>query len=410
MYLRDNVVHACLPCAKDLSSAPRDACAMQCGPGCCMRIDLLDQIQEFRHVPVKRRSDWLSSLNFDQKQLLFNQVTASSCVPCAQPHHAGRGKCPLQRADMDVTGTPCIDFSPTGLKLREEGNTMIVFLAWVCSILFLLPLLVLHENVPLFPVALLERFLGHVYGIRTFVVAAEDHGFELTSRKRRYTILWLLSKVELQVEPCKVLDTIHQAFANRLVTRTEPLDCAMASTAELVEEIRPRCTRLNIPFSQVLDLQTGKAINFRELLSISEFKYLESYEELWQEKFHTHPALSRGAVFFLGDNPRERTTWSGNAARIPGMRARGGLFWIPYLGRWLTVREHMAAFGYPTYEKLATAANQPLHSYPATSKLAGNAMHVASVGCMILVALVATRPIQQCAIWAPSSCAFSLGV
>jgi len=388
VYLRDNVVHACLPCAtKDLSSASRDACRMQCGPDCCIQTDLLDQIQELQGIG--HRSDYLSMFDFQQKAEFFRQVTPSRHVPCAQPHHAGGGKCQPQRADMDITGTPCTDFSPTGLQLREEGNTMIVFFAWVCSILFLLPLVVLHENVPRFPVELLKDFLGHRYGIRTFVVAAEDHGFELISRRRRYTILWLLSEVELQLDPSEVLDTIHTAFRSRWVARTEPLDCAMASEAELAEEITPRCRKFNIPLSEVLE-----TMNFRKLLSFSELKHLELYEKMWQDKYFAHPASSRGAVFFLGDNPGNRTTWSGDAARIPGMRARGGLFWIPYIGRWLTVREHMAAFGYPTYEKLATAANQPLYTYRATPQQAGNAMHVASVGCMILVALVATRPIM----------------
>ena len=65
---------------------------------------------------------------------------------------------------------------------------MTILLAYVLRMRRLRPRLTLHENVPQFPAALLEYYLGSSYHCYTFIVTPEDVGYYLCRRKRRYTI------------------------------------------------------------------------------------------------------------------------------------------------------------------------------------------------------------------------------
>ena len=74
----------------------------------------------------------------------------------------------------------------------------------------------------------------------------------------------------------------------------------------------------------------------------------------------------------------------------------GGRYWSDARGRWLLPRERMAAMGYAVYPDLASIAVVPLDSAAAQAPAftVGNAMHVASVGCVIVCALLAVAPVE----------------
>ncbi len=266
---------------------------------------------------------------------------------------------------------------------------MIVFLAWVQKVLAVRPRLIVHENVPEFPVELLHHHLGQTYGVRSLVFSSTDHGFELVNRRRRYSILWRLQDVQLCLEPDCVLSAILRSF--RWNVRTEPLQCAKATPTELAEEVAPRCSSLQIPVQSVVDLQTGASLGFRRLLCVSELAALSAYEARWWELTGKNPACATTAVFNLVDHPDRRVAWSLTFGSIPGLRTNSGHLWMPFLDRWLTRRELLAAFGYPVYQDLADASGTFLWGCSPTPKQMGDAMHVASVGIAQLVALVCTR-------------------
>lgn len=82
--------------------------------------------------------------------------------------HRHKKVCHLVSPHIDVSGTPCTDFSSAGLRAGVEGPTLPIFMVWACVVLALGIPVVLHENVVLFPVGLLEGILGHVYHVYSF--------------------------------------------------------------------------------------------------------------------------------------------------------------------------------------------------------------------------------------------------
>ena len=67
--------------------------------------------------------------------------------------------------DCHVAGPPCVDFSPMGAGRRERGPSMACLYVWARAIRDNAPMLVIIENVPRFPVALLLSLFGDLYAI-----------------------------------------------------------------------------------------------------------------------------------------------------------------------------------------------------------------------------------------------------
>ena len=133
------------------------------------------------------------------------------------------------------------------------------------------------------------------------------------------------------------------------------------------------------------------------LLSPGEHRRLLVYMAMWAERFGQDSSSDQRAVFNLADNPEAGyVTWSGASGRIPGLRTNGGKLWVPYLGRWPTTKEQLAAMGVPVYECLAIAAGVPcvpVNPGPEARLMLGNMMHIASVGTAILIALSCAWPL-----------------
>jgi hypothetical protein len=127
------------------------------------------------------------------------------------------------------------------------------------------------------------------------------------------------------------------------------------------------------------------------LLSPGEAQRLAAYEELWLHRFGQPACSCDWAIFNLADNPDGGfTTWSAASGRIPGLRTHNAKYWVPFLGRWLTNKELLAAMGVPVYPSLANAACVPVVAVtpgPAARHMLGNMMHIASVGSVIACAL-----------------------
>ena len=137
--------------------------------------------------------------------------------------------------------------------------------------------------------------------------------------------------------------------------------------------------------------------NMAMLLSSGEQRRLMVYMAMWEKRFSQSSSTDKRAVFNLADNPEAGyVTWSGASGCIPGLRTNGGKLWVPYLGRWLTTKEQLAAMGAPVYPCLAMAAGVPCINVcpgPEARLMLGNMMHIASVGCAMLVALSCARPL-----------------
>jgi hypothetical protein len=92
--------------------------------------------------------------------------------------------CPIPFTDVNVSGLPCVDFAPSGLQRGIEGPTFAIFLTWVHHHRTFKTLLMFFENVPEFPVAMMEALLGDLYFLYWFYICPADAAFELLSRSR----------------------------------------------------------------------------------------------------------------------------------------------------------------------------------------------------------------------------------
>ena len=127
------------------------------------------------------------------------------------PYCVGHGRhCWVPPVDVDMTGTPCQEFSQQGLREGPQGKQMWVFLAWVAAVLASDAAVVIHENVPQFWVELLVQHLGVKYHIYSMLVDCNDFGFGLISRQRRYSILYHKLKTNVRHSPVAVYGMLRQ--------------------------------------------------------------------------------------------------------------------------------------------------------------------------------------------------------
>jgi len=296
--------------------------------------------------------------------------------------------CRLVRPDMDITGTPCQDFSPVGNHQGPFGRQWPVFLAYCRVMLELEVPILIHENVPQFWPELLEHFFGHAYLIFSMVMDCADVGFSLISRRRRYTIMYHKGHVHVTHNPHVVYDQLKVTMQS-LHLSLRLSDCWLADMAEIMAEASQLCHLRGIPMHLAMQDMTS-------LLTAHEHQRLAAYMAMWQARFGHDAATDPTAVFNLADNPENGfVTWSASSGRIPGLRTNGGKLWVPCLGRWLTTKEQLAAMGVPVYPSLAAAAQVPLVPVspgPEAKLMLGNMMHIASVGTALLVAMSCAQP------------------
>lgn len=325
------------------------------------------------------------SADYMQKYHAVSRAVYKGSGPCLRHGGAALRECCVPAVDLEVAGLPCTDFSSAGLRMAEQGPTILVHLAWARKMLFEQPALILHENVPLYPAELLQQHLGEVYHLYAFLVSPADAGFSLQSRRRQYTMLVHKTKAILTHDPYETYETLRAALR---VTRTTPANALVATSEDIAREVQHLCAARGFP-----PPPAGTA-SLEALLNNRERSALDLYCAMWRSRFGSAPEEVPWCLFFLGDNPTKRATWSANCS-MPSQRLNGGLLWSPWLKRMVTGKERLAAMGFPSFPHLAAAAGvmelAALSPAEAT-RACGNAMHLASVGLMSLVLLSCTAP------------------
>ena len=94
-----------------------------------------------------------------------------------------------------VLGSVCVAWSSRGLSEGVVHESFLALLIAVQSILSALPLLVLHECVPNFPVIILRSLLGHKYRLIIFPEVSPRQLGHPVERTRQYILLVLLDHV-----------------------------------------------------------------------------------------------------------------------------------------------------------------------------------------------------------------------
>ena len=99
--------------------------------------------------------------------------------------------CVFKTCDVDISGFPCVDYSPSGSQLGILGATFPVLLALLSWHRQRRTRVVLLENVPEFSVDILKALVSDLYEILPFYVEPSDAGCEHLSRMRVFILMYL---------------------------------------------------------------------------------------------------------------------------------------------------------------------------------------------------------------------------
>ena len=149
--------------------------------------DVLDHL-DWGDWSVATVSTWLLM----QKVLFMFSVPIHPCMYC---HRHGR-YCHFARCDVDMSGTPCVDFSPAGLQRGVEGESFPVLLSFLAFHRSQKTKIILMENVPEFPaLTLLQCLMGDMYDVQEFFMEPADIGASHMSRMRVFAVMTLRGRV-----------------------------------------------------------------------------------------------------------------------------------------------------------------------------------------------------------------------
>lgn len=131
-------------------------------------------------------SDMAGWSPWEKMQFIFT----SKCVPYM--HCLIHGKnCMMEEVDIDISGFPCVDYSPAGTQKGIYGVTLPVLLALLKWHRSRKTKVVFLENVPEFPVEIVNHLMDDMYAVRHFYMKPADSGCEHLSRMRVFMILTL---------------------------------------------------------------------------------------------------------------------------------------------------------------------------------------------------------------------------
>ena len=301
--------------------------------------------------------------------------------------------CKARPAEVEVAGPTCTDFSPEGKRRGVDGPTMAVFWAWA-RLQRANPALrvIVFENVPEFPVWLLEACFADEFHLHPFLLAPALVGFSLIRRERLYVLMVHKTRAELRHCPYDLLEGLTREMSGE---RTRPRDIVRADPEEVAAEAQGLWSRRRGRLRPPRAHRNSGAPGAHQLLNAREQAAVAWCDEEYWQKYRQDPRNDPDLFYFLGDNPWARRCFSAQGV-LPTLRTNAGLLWSPSLARWLTARERMACMGYPVYPDLAEAAGVPEWRPPPGApvhQLVGNAMHTAVVTLALVLALCCTRPV-----------------
>ena len=92
--------------------------------------------------------------------------------------------CQIREADLDLSGFPCVDWSPSGLQAGVYGHSFGVLVALLAYHRAMKSRIVMLENVPEFEVGVLRLLAGDLYEVHEYYVEPRDIGAGYLSRLR----------------------------------------------------------------------------------------------------------------------------------------------------------------------------------------------------------------------------------
>ena len=246
--------------------------------------------------------------------------------------------------DCHIAGPPCVEFSPMGAGRREGGASMLCLYVWARALREQAPMLVIIENVPRFPIALLTSLFGDMYLLDHVIVDAKD--FQSPARRRRlYVVMTLRGKLCLAQPLSNLAAALRTSLPDKL-------------SWELLFCLEGADDGFSVPVSK----------RARE--------YLRVFGD-------------RHGVYDLDQLPRGRPRYTQANCPLFGLTAHTRNVWSPAANRCLRRGELAAAMGIPCHPALAASYGiAPLSfdhfSRSAAARLIGNGMSVPCVGSIMI--------------------------
>ena len=274
-------------------------------------------------------------MNFEDRLRVFRDT--ASVVMETHMHCEIHGRsCELKRADIHVSGTPCVAWSSQGLRVGASGASALSFFSWIGQRRLIQERGILHENVPDFPVSLLVTCLSDLYivGEDTSVVINSTEQGQPAERARRLS--WLRHKSTQFANPRHIG---WPAFS-KLFRRDCRIDWShyfVASKAELDEELRWARP------SSTYHVEGGVGdSSFEQALNSNERAWLRRYEE-----------LCPCGVVNLEQHPDLHTQHNSGKPSLQTVIRKCSLMMSTVHRRWLLSKELLLTLNLPVYEQYA---------------------------------------------------------
>lgn len=248
---------------------------------------------------------------------------------------------------MDISGSPCTDYSPVGSQHGIQGKTGKLLFGWLALMKTLGVSILVHENVKNFNIQHTLDILGEEdWSVVSLKFQPADAGYAGVSRPRRYDILYKKTVFALVADPHAILKRITRTLSQHQVPPSEFfIDTTEGLRAEMLRSTQRECLASleatldgGPPLEHLLDKYTD---NWSAFLSDWELKNLEAYIARFPD----------GSFFALGQSASKWPTTQTSSGAMPCFRRNGtDKIWSVKHCRWATPREKCAAMGWPINE------------------------------------------------------------
>ncbi|CAE7909469.1 unnamed protein product [Symbiodinium microadriaticum] len=250
---------------------------------------------------------------------------------------------------IHVAGSPCIDFSRRGKRQGAAGPTAVVFAIWMAHFLRSNVPILIHENTPDFPDALLLDPL-HYFGSRRWKMVVFNlcpTMFNIPAkRQRRYSVVWDAGRISFG-----------------------------GSYKEFVDLWVQECDKKGGIF-----FRAGQAFSGEE--SKTKHQSLAKYNDIRVDKMLQNP---RNEAWAIGDLS-QRPPWGSLEMFLPTLTTGSQIY---HLGKqkYLTASEALESLGFDAETPAARMLKDGSLSDAQVRSLAGNTMALSSVGTVLLYVL-----------------------
>lgn len=285
-----------------------------------------------------------------------------------------------------VGGVICYDWSNMGFRRGWLSDSAVVFLAWLRERTISREHIIVVECVPGFDHGIFKVLLQDAYTLSEFIFSPEHLGFP-AHRRRKYMVLLRSDLIRWHDA---VSDDPFLVFTQLFFTECRLLGSALfrAPASKVQAEIMRRAKQVHLPETRL----DGRAWHFKHVLSPSRRALIVEWED-WVRKELDAPPKSRPDVIVQStQRPLHQRTFS----KLVPTLLRASQPWAVALQRSMLQDEKFEAQGFaifcaddypyrcPFADKLDSFCDQ------TKSVMAGNGMHVESIGCVLAFALACT--------------------